>query len=67
MFNLRRAQQWKQMYPYFNNVRSQVVHPTAVYEHNGELYTLLINGLQPKNKLDLFLLWNLRFKSDCIL
>ena len=45
------------------------MHPTAVYEeeHTGDLHTLLINGMQPKSKTDLFILWHLRMLSTCLI
>ena len=45
------------------------MHPTAVYEeaHTGNLYTLLINGTQPKSTTDLFILWHLRMLSTCLI
>ena len=44
-----------------------MVHPTAVYEtDSGDLYTLLINGKQPKSSTDLFILWQLRMMSEVI-
>ena len=35
--------------------------------HTGDLYTLLINGKQPKSTTDLFILWHLRMLSTCLL
>lgn len=43
------------------------MHPTAVYDKNGELFTIKINGKNPKNIRDYFHLWNIRFESDCII
>ena len=62
-----RLLRWSTIFPRFDVNRPQIVHPTAVYEDtNGDLYTLLINGMQPKSSTDLFILWQLRMMADVI-
>ena len=58
---------WKALFPKFQATLPQIVHPTAVYEDDkGDLFTLLINGKQPKSSTDLFILWQLRIMSTVI-
>jgi hypothetical protein len=54
-----RTRKWNSIFPKFNVAKiPQIVHPTAVYEdERGDLYTLKINGTQPKSSTDLFILW----------
>ena len=55
-----RIKRWSSIFPNFDAHKKshQIIHPTAVYEdHRGDLYTLKINGTQPKSSTDLFILW----------
>ncbi len=68
----QRAQLFKTIFPAFNPVNTtgitKVIHPTAVYEDpKGDLYILLINGLQPKSATDFFVLWNIRMTSEALI
>lgn len=44
------------------------MHSTAVYEDSrGKLYTLKLNGLQPKSVTDLSIVWSNRMMANCII